>query len=331
MFNQFNIYHATPTTQIMLAALIIVVQKKGDIEREINTLAEDNYGLWELLNALQRGASIQFIYSVTQGRLLTLKHLADCSLLPYQRNTMLNFLADAYLILGRITREIQDYGTGYACFQEALRIARETGNTDLKAAAHQRYGYMLLDLERYTAAQQNAEEAMADGIDAAFPIWGEIQIYAAQTYAHLGDINKARSLARKARDMERGRDPEIWFGKLLNPQTSYANFEIVANIAAQKNYEAVQAAEETIKYLDREEPDNLQWRANIQEQYATALWQLGNIDEAVAMAKESLISTRTVGSIVNEVRIEKLYHKMRTSPFKKRQSVRELGELVAAK
>jgi transcriptional regulator with XRE-family HTH domain len=298
---------------------------------EISTLAEDNYGLWELLNALQRGASIQFIYSVTQGRLLTLKHLADCSLLPYQRNIMLNFLADAYLILGRITREIQDYGTGYACFQEALRIARETGNTDLKAAAHQRYGYMLLDLERYTAAQQNAEEAMADCKDAAFPIWGEVQLYAAKTYAYLGQIGKAKSIAAKARDMERGRDPEVWFGKLLNPQTSYANFELIADVAAEQNFEAVQAAEATLKYLDREEPDNLQWRTNIQELYATALWQLGNIDEAVAVAKESLLLTRAVGSIVNEARIEKLYHKMRTSPFKKRQSIRELGELVAVK
>lgn len=237
-------------------------------------------------------------------------------------------LADVYLIIGRITREAQDYGTGQIYFQEALRIAKEAGNIDLRAAAHQRYGCMLLDLERYTAAISNAEEAMANGKDAAFPIWGEVQLLAAQCYAHTGKIDKAKSLAANARNMRRSRDPEIWFGKLLNPQTSYTNFEIVSNIAAQNNYEAVVAAEETLKNLDREEPDNLQWRANIQELHATALWQLGNIDEAVAVAKESLLNTRTVGSVVNEARIEKLYHKMRITPFSKRQSVKELGELI---
>lgn len=298
-------------------------------KEEIAILAEDNYGLWELLNALQRGTSIQFVSSVAQGKLIVLKHLSECTLLPNQRTTMLNLLADVHLLYGRITRETQDFGIGQLYFQEAFRIAKETGNIDLKTAAHQRYGYMLLDLERYTAAVQNAEEAMVHGKNAAFPIWGEIQLYAARAYAYSGQVDKARSIASRARDMRRGHDPDIWYGKLLNPQTSYATFEIVANITAQRNYEAAQAAEETITYLDREEPDNLQWRAHIQELHATALWQLGSIDEAVATAKESLLNTRTVGSIVNETRIEKLYHKMRTSPHGKRQSIKELGLLVA--
>lgn len=307
------------------------LQDRQDLSKdEIQILAEGNYGLWELLNALQRGASINFVASVTQGKLLTLRHMSECSLLPNQHNTMLSLLADAYLLLGRICQEIQDYGSGEAYYRQALSIAQEVGNIDLKAACRQRYGYMLIDQERYRAALQNAEIGLSEGKDAAFPIWGEVQLYAAQCYAHTGNINKARAVAAQARAMERGRDPEIWFGKLLNPKTSYTKGEIVVNLAAEHNDDAVKAAEETLANLDREEPDNLTWRASLQELQARALWQFGRHEEAIATAKESLRNSRTVGSVVNEGRIEKLYHRMQKSPLGKRHSVQELGGILVA-
>lgn len=296
---------------------------------EIAILAEDNYGLWELLNALQRGASIQFVLAIAQGKLLTLHHLATCSLLPTQRDTMLNLLADAHLLLGRIARETQDYGTGQQHFKQALTIAEQTGNVDLLAAARQRYGYLLLDLERYPAALANAERAMSEGAKAAYPIRSEVALYAAQCYAHMGQIDAARALAARTREERKGADPIIWFGKLLNPQTSYGHAQITIDVAADRNVEAISAAEDTLAHLDREEPDNLQWRSHIQEQYATALWQLGHIDESVAIATESLNNSRTVGSIANEARIDKLYRQMIKTPARRESSVIQLGALLS--
>ncbi|MBA3824960.1 MAG: helix-turn-helix domain-containing protein [Ktedonobacterales bacterium] len=297
---------------------------------ELNILAEENYGLWELLNALQRGTSINFVSSVAQGKLLTLQHLSQGSLLPTQHNMLLNFLADVYVLLGRICQEVQDYGSGEAYFREALSIAQETGNVDLKTATRQRYGYMLINQERYRAALQNAEIGIEEGKSATFPIWGEIQLCAAECYAYTGNISKARTVAARARNINRGRDPEIWFGKLLNPKTSYIKNEIVINLAAQHNDEAIRASEDALHNLEKEEPDNLTWRASLQELQARALWQFGRHEESMTTAKESLMNARKVGSVVTETKIEKLHHQMENSPLRTRYGVQVIGELLAS-
>lgn len=119
---------------------------------EIKVLADDNYALWELLNTLQRGGSIDYVTAVAQGKLVTLKHLAQCPLLPNQRTTILKLLADVYILLGRIARETQNYGAGDYYAQEAEVIAREIDDPNVKAVHRLRYGHMLIDQGRFAAA-----------------------------------------------------------------------------------------------------------------------------------------------------------------------------------
>jgi hypothetical protein len=63
---------------------------------------------------------------------------------------------------------------------------------------------------------------------------------------------------------------------------------------------------------------------------ATALWELGATNDAVLVTSDSLKSTRLIGSVINEARIEKLYQQMRKLPNGKQQNVRELGEMIMA-
>lgn len=295
---------------------------------EIRILAESNFAAWELFDNLQRGSTADYVSAVAQGKLVTLKHLANCSLPTKQKETVLLFLGDMYLIMGRLAREAQNFGAGEYYFNQAMLVAQEINNADLKAATRQRYGFMLIDQGRFGAAVRNGEAALVESKGASFPIWAEAQVIAAHAFAHAGRYREAQHIAYTARDATPGPDPDMWIGKATNPRTIYAFFDIIANLASQRNYEAVQAAENTIANLDKEQPENLQWRVHIQTMQATALWELGAVDDAAMVATDSLKSTRAIGSVINESRIEGLHQKMRTSIYAKHPLVRELGEMI---
>jgi hypothetical protein len=74
--------------------------------------------------------------------------------------------------------------------------------------------------------------------------------------------------------MHPGGDPAIWIGKLTNPRTVYAHFDVKANMDAQRYYDGTRAAEASLAFLDQEEPDNTKWRSHLQNLGATALWRL---------------------------------------------------------
>lgn len=182
-----------------------------------------------------------------------------------------------------------------------------------------------------SAASKNGEAAFVESKGASFPIWAETQVIAAHAFAHAGRYHEAQRIAYTARDAKPGPDPDMWIGKATNPRTIYAFFDIIANLAAQRNYEAVQAAESTLANLDKEQPENLQWRVHIQTMQATALWELGAVDDAALMATDSLRNTRTIGSVINESRIEGLHQKMRKSVYAKHPLVRGLGEMIMSR
>lgn len=179
---------------------------------EIQTLADDNYAHWELLNTLQRGGSIDYVAAVAQGKLVTLKHLSQCPLLPNQRQTILILLADTYLLLGRICRETQNYGAGDYYCNEAEEIAQEVDAPNLKAAHRLRYGHRLTDQGRYSAAVKQGEAVLVEAKGASFPIWAESQLIAAHAFAHAGRFQEARRIAECSRKATLGGDPKIWIG-----------------------------------------------------------------------------------------------------------------------
>lgn len=129
---------------------------------EVRILADDNYATWELFDNLQKGATADYVSAVAQGKLVTLRHLANCTLPSKQKQTVLVLLGDMYLILGRLAREAQNFGAGEHYFNQAMLVAQETGNADLKAATRQRYGFMLIDQGRFSTAVRNGEAALED-------------------------------------------------------------------------------------------------------------------------------------------------------------------------
>lgn len=301
-------------------------QRRSLSKDEVSILADDNFGTWMLFDNLQKGNTTNYVSAVAQGKVVTLTQLAQSSILPQQKEQILILLGDAYLILGRLSREAQNFGAGEEYFQKAMFYAKLTNNSDLKAAIRQRYGFMLIDQQKISVAVKNGQAALIESKGASFPIWAEAQLIAAHALAHAGQFQEAQKIAYQARDAKRGADPDMWIGNIKNPAYVHELFDVSANLAAGKYYDSAQAAEKTIKFLDKQEPDNLQARIHIQWMQATALWEFGAIDDSIMIARNCLNSTQMIGSVINETRLDKLYQRMKRSPYAKRNDVRELGE-----
>ncbi|MBA3823444.1 MAG: hypothetical protein H0X24_05975 [Ktedonobacterales bacterium] len=189
---------------------------------------------------------------------------------------------------------------------------------------------MLLDQERFGTAAKNAQALLEESRRASFPIWAEAQLVAGQALAHVGQYQQAQHIAHQAREAKPGLDPEMWIGEITNPKNVHPFFGVVAGVAAEKYLDAYHAAESVLTLIDTEQPDNLQWRVHVTAMQARALFGLNDVSGATTLAAESWRNSVAINSLVNQARIEKLYHEMRKKSGK-HAGVKSLGELIGVR
>jgi len=121
---------------------------------------------------------------------------------------------------------------------------------------------------------------------------------------YIGEFSQAQQIAYKARHAAKRSASELQIGHLTNPDSVHSQFDILAKLTARRYLEATNAAEDGLRNLDQEQPHHTRFRARLQIYQATALWELGDVNEAVTVARDSLLNPRLIGSVLNTTRIE---------------------------
>ncbi len=293
-------------------------------------LIDANHATWQLLEGVQRGVSLDYINSIAHGKLVALAHLAQHALPTAQKRTLQLLIGDMHILLGRLQRDIMNFGTAEAHFHRAIEIAREIGSADLETAARHRLGNMvLLDELKPTAAVRNADILLEVSKKASFPLWAEAQLMAGAAYAYAGRYSETQQLTATAK-ARKGPDPEMWIGGITNPPAIYADMALITSLAVGKYGEAYQHSVETINLIEADYPDNTHWRLNVESMQAHSLWGLRDTKSAAETAMKCLISSRVIGNTASEARLERLYTMMAQSKEYKHPAVKAFGERLFA-
>jgi transcriptional regulator with XRE-family HTH domain len=299
-------------------------------DADMRQLIDANHATWQLLEGVQRGVSLDYINSIAHGKLVALTQLAQHSLPAAQRKTLLLLIGDMHILLGRLQRDIMNYGTAEAHFNRAIEIAKEIDSADLETAARHRLGNMiLLDALKPTAAVRNADILLEVSKKASFPLWAEAQLMAGAAYAYAGRYSETQRLTAEAR-ARKGPDPEIWIGAIGNPPAIYADMALITSLAVGRYVEAYQHSVEAIDLINADYPDNTHWRLNVESMQAQALWGLRDTKDAAETAIKCLISSRVIGNAASEARLERLYTLMAQSKESKHPAVKTFGEHLFA-
>lgn len=297
---------------------------------ELQTLIDDNYATWQLLDATQRGATIDYVHAVAQGKLVVLRHLAHNALPEQQKQMVLTLFGDMHILLGRLHRDRQNFADAEHYFLGAMQIADELHHLDLKTAAMIRYGNMiLLDQARHVAAARNAEAMLEVSKRASHPVWAEAQLMAGMAIAYVGRYDEARRLAYTARQ-KHGPDSEIWVGAIINPKALYSDFDLITSLAVKNYHTAYQASVDAIALIDQEQPEVLHWRLNIEAMQAQALWGIGDLEGTIDAATHCLERAKLIDSTATANRLEQLYVVMLQSRYGKHPAIRRFGETILA-
>ncbi len=95
-------------------------------KQEIQSLGDTNFSTWSLFDSAQSDLQVEYVKAVAQGQITALSHLSQTSLIPSQKSTIWNFLADMYMLLGRIHIEQRNYFIADQALQQVESIASET-------------------------------------------------------------------------------------------------------------------------------------------------------------------------------------------------------------
>jgi tetratricopeptide (TPR) repeat protein len=297
---------------------------------DIQQLFEANHATWQLLEGVQRGVSLDYINSIAHGKLIALSHLAENMLHGGQTNTLRLLIGDMYVLLGRLQRDIMNFGTAEAHFNQAIAIAQEIESADLETAARHRLGNMLLlDEMKPTAAVRNADVLLEISKRASFPLWAEAQLMAGAAYAYVGRYAEYQRLESIART-KKGPDPETWIGGISNPPAIYADMALITSLGTGNYVTAHQHSVEAIDMITRDYPDSTHWRLNVEGMQAQALWGLKDVKGAAETAMKCLVGSRVIGNTASEARLERLYTVMSQSKESKHPAVKAFGEHLFA-
>ncbi|MBA3822464.1 MAG: helix-turn-helix transcriptional regulator [Ktedonobacterales bacterium] len=296
---------------------------------QIHEIGDSNFATWSLFDSAQSELQVEYVKAVTNGKIVMLSQLLQLSLIPNQKAKVQNLLADMYILLGRISIEQQNYSIANQALEQAEAIALETRTPDLIAAMRQRYSFLYIEQERYFQAVGQANRALDEIKGASHPLWAEARYMAAEALARTGEMRAALKLHHETQQTTSRQEPEFWYGKLRNMKTNALICEILIFLSGNKNDEAMQTTEATMKQVLCDEPDNLRWLSRVESLHATALWQFGAVDASMDYAQRALIHARQVGSLRNETHIEKLFQKAIASPYRKQPEVKSLGVALA--
>ncbi len=299
-------------------------------DTDMRQLIDANHATWQLLEGVQRGVTLDYVNSIAHGKLVALAHLAQHSLPTIQKNTLQLLIGDMHVLLGRLQRDIMNFGTAEAHFNRAIEIAREIGSADLETAARHRLGNMvLLDELKPTAAMRNADILLEVSKKASFPLWAEAQLMAGAAYAYTGKYSETQRL-RATAQARKGPDPEMWIGGIGNPPAIYADMALITCLAVGHYADAYQHSVEAINLIEMDYPDNTHWRLNVESMQAQALWGLKDTKGAAETAMKCLISSRVIGNTASEARLERLYTQMAQSKESKHPAMKAFGEHLFA-
>lgn len=116
--------------------------------------------------------------------------------------------AHALLLTGKYLTQVRQYDMAYFALAEAIRLARETGQTQLAATGIVGLGWLLLRQDRFDESEQLAaqtaaeiEPRMSDATPAQLAVWGELwlRVAAAARRNNRPDVAKhARRMAATA-------------------------------------------------------------------------------------------------------------------------------------
>ncbi|MFD4553265.1 helix-turn-helix domain-containing protein [Streptomyces sp. NPDC058469] len=116
--------------------------------------------------------------------------------------------AHALLLAGKYLTQVRQYDMAYFALAEAIRLARETGQTQLAATGIVGLGWLLLREDRFDESEQLAaqtaaemEPRMSEATPAQLAVWGELwlRVAAAARRNNRDDVAKhARRMAKTA-------------------------------------------------------------------------------------------------------------------------------------
>jgi len=237
-------------------------------------------------------------------------------------------LCEYHQFVAHLLRDQQKYNTAIEQMNKAYQMARILQNTELTALVLHRRGNTLCDAGRIDEAVRDYEKAKQYEEKLPRNLHGSLLLHAGLVGAKSARSDEGKQKSAIAlidrggwivRDLQKEEDP--YFLKLH--QGRYHLDKGIALIAIGQNKDALNELN-----LVKCGPGYLRRQAYSDILQAQAHVNLGEYSDAARLAENALLVFQEINSVVNIARVEKIYQKLKESPYKNNPDVPRLDYLL---
>ena len=277
---------------------------------------------WNLFNFV---SSKQELLPALAGHLQTILRFLRAPHPGATRNRLYALASESALITGIILFDMQDYHYASTYYRFAIAAAKEAGNNALRAVGLGRLSFLPIYAHQSQQALpllQEAKELLATSLP--YPVircW--LALIEAEASAHLHDeitCESALDLAITIHEQQGQEEETLW--TQIN-DASIPGYQGACYLQLQKTRKALGTLQDTLHHLHNHAHRH---RSIILTDMATAMVQMGEIEEACRFLRQALEITIRTRSLMVILRMQQVRDSL--EEWKETSAVREVDEMI---